>query len=366
MYQNKKILLNMLMVLIALVVVFGAIELVLRVVGYNTLHKFKDGRELILRNSVDPDVIYELTPGSSGHAWGTDVRINSLGIRGGERVLGGDDVYRVLTLGDSITFGNFLPEEATYASQLEQKLNRDDRVSEVLNFGVGGYDIAQYTAQLRHKGVGLEPDLVVVGMCLNDVGISSPNLQYIFKIRKWQENPLFKSRTLQLLANMYEKIKLKGWMENQNKPEVFRENYADRITEIGDSETELLGLMEGLGDVYPADWYKSPDRIGRMRYAMGELSRLARENGFSVVVVIIPWLELDDEGKYPFGDVHRIIEMEAERAGIETIDPADEFVKVGMLSLRITENPDDHVHPNRRGHEIIAESIARYISEKEN
>lgn len=355
----KNYIIKILLVLVSIFFILVAVELSLRIIGYDALNKYKDGRELILKASDDPDVIYELTPGASGPSWGTDVYINSDGFRRRELYKTRSSEYRIIALGDSITFGNFLPEKYTYSYQTEQLLSDEAIDVEVFNFGVGGYDILQDVALLKYKGLKFNPDLVVVGFCLNDVGISSPNLQYLEKIKKWHANPLFKIRAVQLVAHLYEKIILKGWMAQQNSQKVFRKNYEDKILQIGENESDLLSLMSKLDDAYPADWYKNEDRIGRLRYAFKELSRLADENGFSVLITIIPWLEVDNRGAYPYKNVHEIIKLEANNAGLDAIDLTEDFMSAGMNNLRI-EN-DDYVHPNKLGHLIIAENIASYV-----
>lgn len=360
----KKYIFKILLVFFSIFFILIAVEIFLRISGYNALNKYMDGRELILKVSDDPDVIYELTPGTAGPAWGTDVYINSEGFRGRELDKTRSRKYRIIVLGDSITFGNFLPADGIYSYQTEQLLSDESRDVEVFNFGVGGYDILQDVALLKYKGLKFKPDLVVVGFCLNDVGISSPNLLYLEKVTKWRDDPLFRIRVVQLAANLYEKISLKGWMENQNSQKVFRKNYENQILPIDENERDLLSLMNNLDDAYPSNWYKSKDRIGRLRYAFKELRRLADENGFSVLITIIPWLEVDNRGAYPYKYVHEIIKLEAAGAGLDTVDLTEDFMKVGMKNLRIVN--DDHVHPNKLGHSIIAENIAKYVLSNEN
>lgn len=75
------------------------------------------------------------------------------------------NVYRIVTLGDSFTFGTNLNTKDTYPSQLENILNNQSPCSykefEVLNFGVPGYDIQYSTERFRLRGQKYSSDLVI-------------------------------------------------------------------------------------------------------------------------------------------------------------------------------------------------------------
>jgi len=103
--------------------------------------------------------------------WGHRVQNNRLGFR--ERdfdIPKPRDVYRVMVLGDSLTWGAGLAVEQRYTSIAEQLLNdsRDNTRYEVLNFGIsGGPTIVERDILVKTAEV-IEPDRIVVGFCLND------------------------------------------------------------------------------------------------------------------------------------------------------------------------------------------------------
>jgi lysophospholipase L1-like esterase len=77
------------------------------------------------------------------------------------------DTYRVMVVGDSLTYGYGLPEQDTFVALLNQWLGRDYRV-EFLNLGVPGHnseDIAQVVKSFLPQ---LRPNLVLYAMCFND------------------------------------------------------------------------------------------------------------------------------------------------------------------------------------------------------
>jgi lysophospholipase L1-like esterase len=101
------------------------------------------------------------------------VRTNAAGFRGGP--LPGPKrpgVYRIVALGDSFTFGFGVRERQAWPARLAARLNAHfggaPRV-EVVNLGVPGTGPRDYLWHAAHTGVGLQPDLVVVGLFANDV-----------------------------------------------------------------------------------------------------------------------------------------------------------------------------------------------------
>jgi lysophospholipase L1-like esterase len=103
-------------------------------------------------------------------------------------------------------------------------------------------------------------------------------------------------------------------------------------------------------------WYADEPRIGRLRHELRRLRRLGDENGFAVVVLIIPFLERDFDGSYEYSAAHRIVASEARRAGLRVIDAKDAFMRVSAESLRV--DPRDWVHPNEDGSDILAGLVA--------
>jgi lysophospholipase L1-like esterase len=76
---------------------------------------------------------------------------------------------RLLVLGDSVTFGANVRTEEAYPAQMEQDLRRAGRPWRVFNAGVTSYDAAQEADWLELFGWQLEPDVVAVAFCRNDV-----------------------------------------------------------------------------------------------------------------------------------------------------------------------------------------------------
>ena len=337
----------------------GLLEVALRLGGYDALASWRNGRDVILRPSANPDLKYELTPGASAFAWGADIRINAHGFRGPEPRSRVDAAGRIVVLGDSITFGHYLREETTFPRLLEGQLRASGRATEVLNFGVGGYDVLQEVSLLASRPE-YHPTLVVLAYCLNDAGIASASREYIRHLESYRSSLLYRSVLAQLVSARVERMRNFRWTIYENRADVFRRAYAGQIDPIGDDEKDLLDLMKTAPPGEPFEWYRDRDRVGRVRFAFRRLATLSRVGSFRVLVAILPWLSGDGRGEAP-QVVHQVVAREAHRAGFDTMDLTGAFERAGMTTLRI--NADDPIHPNEAGHALMAEALGRYVRE---
>lgn len=77
--------------------------------------------------------------------------------------------YRILILGDSITFGAIVPQESIYTQLLEQRLKKEGYNAEVITIAYGGWGTDQELEALVNEGLAYKPNLVVVQFCKNDL-----------------------------------------------------------------------------------------------------------------------------------------------------------------------------------------------------
>jgi len=174
---KKSKLANLVLLVSAILVSFGAGEVALRVIGYSN-PQF---------NEADAILGWALRPGVSG--WQMQegeayVEINFHGQRDMKRSLQKPpDTYRVAVLGDSMTEARQVSFESMYTSLMERDLadcvHLGDRKIEILNFGVAGYGNAQELLLLRSKVWAFEPDLVILAFKSgNDVSDNSRDIRY--------------------------------------------------------------------------------------------------------------------------------------------------------------------------------------------
>jgi lysophospholipase L1-like esterase len=76
--------------------------------------------------------------------------------------------YRILCIGDSLTFGLFVDDEDTFPFLLQQLLDRRGAHYEVLNAGLGSLSLVDELYYLERVGLRLDPDLVILSFCGND------------------------------------------------------------------------------------------------------------------------------------------------------------------------------------------------------
>jgi len=119
---------------------------------------------------------WELAPGSFGIGWsGESYRINADGFRDTEHhKTKTPGTTRIMVIGDSFTFGPSVNLEETYPKQLERILRQADVSCEVINCGVIGYNMWQYLEMLKGRVLSYEPDLLILGLFLNDINRSVP------------------------------------------------------------------------------------------------------------------------------------------------------------------------------------------------
>jgi GDSL-like lipase/acylhydrolase family protein len=127
-----------------------------------------------------PDAVrgQRLSENYSGWFAGVPVHINSLGLRDPREydLAKKPATFRILVLGDSVTFGHGSVYEHSYPYLVEQQLKawRPDIDWQVWNAAVPGYNTSQELAQLLEVGPRFNPDLVVVGFYENDLTDNGP------------------------------------------------------------------------------------------------------------------------------------------------------------------------------------------------
>lgn len=340
--RSRSLVLDVLLGVVALAIALGATELLFRVLdlrGYHTPRTRDWEHALVPEAERLPDVGIQFAPDSEfaleydsnprgyfdepGH--GLTYRINRHGFRGDdfstEKPEGG---RRIVLLGDSFAFGEGVRFPDTLGERLERMLAaRDPAPIEVLNLAVSGAGTLAELSYLRHVGIRLEPDLVVLVYVLNDAGAGRLNL--------WED-----------FTEQYEKRWLRGsyvasWVYARIGRTLLGRRYVDGLVESAKGEL--------------AKWNRSLDRIS-------EASRVAHAAGSNFAVVIFPFLYRLDAG-YPFRDFHRMVSRHCEDEGIPVLDLFDVFE--GRTDVELWVHPSDQ-HPNEIAHGIAADAIDAFVT----
>ena len=286
-----------------------------------------------VRRSDDPRLRFELRPSGLARAE-VEYRVNELGLRGPETTLDKPPgVRRVAVLGDSIAFGYWVADEASFARQLEALLRASPGAGgvEVLNFGVPGYNLEQEVETLRARALAFAPDVVVVLFCLNDLeGLFSYELGLVQERTERRRSWLGSVREW-----LVDRSRLFAWVEY-------------RLTEL-DARRAFVRAKNPLeGRVYAA-------ALGEQKRALAAQFRVLRSvlagRGIPCLVVVVPFLG-ERFDRYPHRELHRAVVETAEAESLAGLDLLDCFSAYPFRDLRV-----DVVHPSPLGHRVAAHAV---------
>jgi lysophospholipase L1-like esterase len=313
---------------------------------------------LKLMHQADERLGYRLVPNYETRHQTSDfdtfIKINSEGLRDYEHRKDKDSTtFRILVLGDSITFGLGVNIDESYPKLLEAMLNQNltggaQKKYEVINAGVDGYGTAQEYLYLQELGNRYRPDLVIVGLNYNDVGDVMTGIPFTFTKTRIVEHFYVLSylKSLRILLKKMKKIYSKGL------PMGFFQIYQDQYTP--EFEKGLLKTKEYLV------------KIRDFSYSMGS----------KMHIFIIPLcfeLGRSEWEKRRFGhlysdeffdkNMHKCSEIFTEFGKVEKI-PTLPLLPIFRKSKEGPFYFARDMHWNKKGHRLAAESIYNFLKEK--
>ena len=260
----------------------------------------------------DPVLGQRLAANYSGWFAGVPAATNALGFRDPRNysLEKTPRTFRILVLGDSVTFGHGAPFETTYPYLLEQRLKawRPDVNWEIWNLGVPGYNTAQELAYLEEVGPRYQPDLVVVGFFPNDfTGVEpSPNPGIIRRVlsatlrtmeRHVYSTELYKRLYLTVRFQLFESVNDRRRLEHlESEDALLQPSQALTAPEHTLGEPERLPdeavrsfVCEGIGPHDPGPATLAADIRNRASYlepwfqAVGGFQQLHRDGKYRIV-----------------------------------------------------------------------------------
>src|SRR5439155_17503947 len=238
------------------------------------------------------------------------------------------DVYRVMVVGDSLTYGDALAEEWRFSNLLDLWMNQHFRI-EFLNLGVDGAQSEDILRIVDKYLPILRPNLVIYGVCINDFlpserGESDKPLAYPFPLP--------------------DRLK-KFLIENTLTGAFLSENY--------DGALRRLHLREDFIDDVLRDFDGYQARFAR---DVAEMNRSVGAAGLPPVIAIV----LFQRPKY--GDrayqMAKIAESALARAGAVVIPTEDYFRRYHGQAMNISRWEG---HPNEIANYIWANMIAKEL-----
>ena len=295
-------------------------------VGYRFyVHIFKP----LHRPSNIEGLLWEPTPGAERIIDGVKYKINSHGFRGHEYAFEkAKDVFRIAVIGDSITWG-YTELSETYPKVLERELKRNikDKKVEVLNFGIQGVGLQNHLAILTERVLKYSPDLIIVGLCLNDL---------LNDRRQEQINSTFL------------------WSMQHSHFLTFVTSRAITAARIVRAKT---GLMTS--DRYyqeSAKLYEDAGMEMTLETTLQKMKLISKEKGAYFAVVLFPFSQQLEKGakRGPQKTVAKV----CKKQGIMFFDPL-EVLRSYDLNFLYLEG--DTVHFSAYGNGVVAESILNFV-----
>ncbi len=342
---------NFMLMLTSLFVCLAALEITVRVWNPNIAQR---GMKQIHESSRF--LGWDLIPDTSGvGSLGEYYRINASGFRGPDAV--GDKQpgkLRIMVIGDSFTFGMGVNHEDAYPTQLEKILNRKKRPSEVINCGVVAHDMWQHNQMLLRKALPHRPDLVILGLFLDDIRGSAPPfsgaegspLESPFEV--WERHGFMSRFSLwNVLKNVNILIEYKY---RSHRGFTYVKRIEERKKTIGPSNptNEYYRIMTGKLE---------QRKYSEFAAALEWFVEMVREAGAEALVVMIPdSVQLNEPD---LQEVNRFVERMCGEIRVPFVDVTP-FLEPGGESLYLF--PFD-AHNNPKGLRVIATVIADKIIE---
>ena len=288
---------------------------------------------------ADGEGYFRLRPGHEGEVtnrteYRHGFRINSLGMRGGEPAPATGGACRVLSIGDSFTFGLGVEGQEVFLEVAAKELAAEGAAVETLNGGIPAIGVPQAVRWLERHGLAAEPELVLLVVFVgNDLRDAVPDYDNwavrngqlaapagYSPIKDWLFNNVHLYALLKtaLPAGVQQRVRAALGM---GEPWSLR--YAREVFQIYDPEVPPL-VRQGLD---------------RTDAAVARLTELAAEHGFGVAAMLVPDIvQLDDErwratlehlglvdGRRDPRQPNRLLAELFERRGVPVLDPTDRF-----------------------------------------
>jgi len=303
-------------------------EIVLRLNGYGNLEIYDPDPRLYWRLKPRQDCFTKIDH--------RPVHINSHGTRGPEfDPVKAANTIRILSLGDSRTFGWGLNEAETYSAKLEQLLAAQyggaKRV-EVINAGVNAWSYPQLLTYFRDPGVKYRPDFVIVG---------EANLWTQFSDRNPPE----------FVRQMMWRVRVKNFLRRFALYHYVMEVKLEKI--YAEQRKKFIPVGADNDPLFKEQQQRDPDAL--FRTSIEELCRLALTNGAQPVLIYIPW-STDLHVTNPPASL-RVKRDVHDRLGVPLLDLAPDLQEGETLYLT-----GDPVHLNARGNEVVSRRLFEALS----
>jgi len=306
----------------------GAFELLLRLNGYGNLEIYES----------DPVLYWKLKPNQDCYTKvdHKPVHINSHGTRGPEFLTQKPaNSFRILSLGDSRTFGWGQSEAETYSGVLQSLLQKEAPVGkkiEVINAGVNAWSFPQMSVYFRDLTSEYHPDVVI---------LAEANLWTQFSE---QNSPEF-------VKKFIGRVRLKNFLRHfaiyHDVIEVKLQHCYER------QRTKFIPIDPKQDPLFKAQQQSDPDAL--FRAAIENLCRLAQDRGVKPILLYLP--TLNEAGATNSPSVLKVKRDISGKLNVPLVELTTQ-VQAHGASLYLQADP---VHFNADGNAIIARQLLETV-----
>jgi len=365
--RGKRLLQNLTLACGVFLLCFAACEVALRFAGYGNLEIYEPHPQLYWRLKPNQDCFTKVDR--------QPVHINSQGTRGPEfSIEKPPATFRILSLGDSRTFGWGVADADTYSRKLEQLLKgfQDANIEhptsnnqlpttqkpltpalspsdgereklrqafgevkrmEVINAGVNAWSYSQMAVYFHEFGLRYQPDLVVLGEANLWTQFSEKNDPEFVKKFLWRVRLKNFLRRFAIYHYVVE-VKLRDFYERHR--------------------TKFIPVDPQQDALFQAQQQSDPDAV--FRDAIADLCRTARSNGVQPVLLFLP--RLDELAGTNQSAGWRAKTAVSTALGVSMCDVTPDL-RDGGNALYLDADP---VHFNQRGNEIVAQKLFESVT----
>ncbi len=161
---------NLSLLVLSLAFSLWLVEFLVRVLDPMGISYYEHAGRYHLEKIADEETYYRHKPNLDRIYQGVSVQTNALGLRDRPILDKEPNEYRILFLGDSVTFAWGVRQEDGFVERVERILEDElARPVRAINTGVGSYNTDNQNATLQRYGEMLQPDMVVLTYVSNDI-----------------------------------------------------------------------------------------------------------------------------------------------------------------------------------------------------
>lgn len=288
-------------------------------------------------------------------------KFNSQGFKDEEFSEKKENVYRILGIGDSFSFG-VVPYKYNYLTLIESQLHLGNTNVEVLNMGIPSIGPKDYLSLLVKEGLALQPDMVLLSFFIgNDFDESKKRKLYEYS---------YVASLLHYIINLqpkYESRTIHGKAE-----------YCDDCPSF--DHEQYLKIEYSRSFIYLVDNKRLFEKLNNALYYLKQIRNICKKHSIKLVVAIIPdELQINQDllrevketyypniesDKWNITLPNRILSNELDKLSIDNIDLYEYFAS---SSQQLYRPRDTHwnIAGNQLAANIIQEHIRKYFTHKE-